>query len=116
LQILSNHFATNSKLQPRQEQQSITPQQSIQYTPQERQNDFYTESKSKESNCRASDTSINEENATKIPPIPPPHWDSNLHGQQQYRQHQQHDPIEEREQKDKYVFFLYQIYQKYWKK
>ncbi|VDK79522.1 unnamed protein product, partial [Onchocerca ochengi] len=91
--ILSNHFMTNGKLQPRQEQQSVISQRTIQYVPQERHNDLYAESKLKESNYRTfgTDTSNNDENATKIPPLPPPHWDPNLHGQQQYQQHQQHD-------------------------
>uniref|UniRef100_A0A158Q8K6 Myosin motor domain-containing protein n=1 Tax=Elaeophora elaphi TaxID=1147741 RepID=A0A158Q8K6_9BILA len=78
--ISQNHFGTNTKQQPQKEQQSMLSQRSVQFVPQEMQNDLYPEAKLKESNHRAfdDDTSIYEENTAKIPPVPPPHWNSNL--------------------------------------
>ncbi|MCP9262373.1 BMA-HUM-4 [Dirofilaria immitis] len=99
----SNRLTPNTKLQPRQGQQSVISQRSMQYAPHDIQNNLYAESKLKESNYRTidSDKSIHDENAGKIPPIPPPHWNSNLNGQQQYRQHKQkYNTTKDREQRD----------------
>uniref|UniRef100_A0A1I8EDA0 Myosin motor domain-containing protein n=1 Tax=Wuchereria bancrofti TaxID=6293 RepID=A0A1I8EDA0_WUCBA len=98
--ILPNRFATNTKRQSRQEQQPMVPQRSVQFVPEAIQNDLYAESKLKESNYRTfdTDTSIYEGNTTKTPPIPPPHWDSNLNEHQPNRQHRYHHHHQQQQQ------------------
>ncbi|EJD73864.1 Myo2p, partial [Loa loa] len=99
--ILLNRFETNKS---GLEQQSMIPQRSVQFVSEGIRSDLCAESKLKELNCRTfhTDTFVDGESATKTPPIPPPHWNSNLHGQQQYHQHQQqqHYEIEDRAGKD----------------